>query len=79
MGKAVLTNELIAYFNELERSLEYIRETAELSLDEKKRFFKSANANLGKQAVKDNYRGGFKMPSRCYCTLFVWRRHSGLL
>lgn len=36
-----------AYFNELERSLEYVRETPDLSLDEKKRFFKSANTNLG--------------------------------
>ena len=32
---------------ELEKALEFIRETPELSIDEKKRFFKSANTNLG--------------------------------
>ena len=36
-----------AYFDELEKSLEFIRETPELSIDEKRRFFKSANANVG--------------------------------
>lgn len=40
-----------SYFDELEKSLEYIRETPELSLDEKKRFFKSANTNLGVSAL----------------------------
>ena len=37
----------LAYFNELEMSLEFIRETPIISIDEKKRFFKSANTNLG--------------------------------
>ncbi|XP_006460313.1 hypothetical protein AGABI2DRAFT_117271 [Agaricus bisporus var. bisporus H97] len=46
------TKDLIeSYFNELERSLEYVRKTPELSLDEKKRFFKSANTNLGVSAL----------------------------
>ena len=40
--------EWLAYFDELEASLKFIRETHELSIDEKKRFFKSANTNLGK-------------------------------
>ncbi|KAJ3576197.1 hypothetical protein NP233_g582 [Leucocoprinus birnbaumii] len=40
-----------SYFDELEKSLEYIRETPELSIDEKKRFFKSANTNLGVTAL----------------------------
>lgn len=35
------------YFDELQSALTYIRESPELSLDEKRRFFKSANANLG--------------------------------
>ncbi|KAF9453064.1 patatin-domain-containing protein [Macrolepiota fuliginosa MF-IS2] len=46
------TKDLIeSYFDELEKSLEYIRETPDLSLDEKKRFFKSANTNLGVTAL----------------------------
>lgn len=46
------TKDLIeSYFNELEKSLEYIRETSDLSVDEKKRFFKSANTNLGVSAL----------------------------
>ncbi|KJA30238.1 hypothetical protein HYPSUDRAFT_32378 [Hypholoma sublateritium FD-334 SS-4] len=46
------TKDLIeSYFDELERSLEFIRETPELSVDEKRRFFKSANANLGISAL----------------------------
>ncbi|KAG6861584.1 hypothetical protein C0995_014491 [Termitomyces sp. Mi166 len=40
--------ERAAYFNELEKALEFICETSDLSIDEKKRFFKSANTNLGK-------------------------------
>ncbi|KAF9009035.1 acyl transferase/acyl hydrolase/lysophospholipase [Cyathus striatus] len=40
-----------SYFDELEKSLEFIRETPELSIDEKKRFFKSANTNLGVSAL----------------------------
>jgi len=38
----------LAYFDELERSLEFIRKTPELTMDEKKRFFKGANTNMGK-------------------------------
>ena len=38
---------VLAYLDELETSLEFIRETPVLSIDEKKRFFKSANTNLG--------------------------------
>ncbi|KAF5388223.1 hypothetical protein D9615_000438 [Tricholomella constricta] len=46
------TKDLIeSYFNELEKALEFIRETPELSIDEKKRFFKSANTNLGISAL----------------------------
>jgi hypothetical protein len=37
----------IAYFDELEKSIEFIRQTPDLSLDEKRRFFKNANTNLG--------------------------------
>jgi len=37
----------IAYIDELEACLEFVRESPELSVDEKKRFFKSANMNLG--------------------------------
>ncbi|KAF7432968.1 hypothetical protein PC9H_004912 [Pleurotus ostreatus] len=39
------------YFDELQSALTYIRESPELSLDEKRRFFKSANANLGISAL----------------------------
>ncbi|KAF8165314.1 patatin-like phospholipase domain-containing protein [Crassisporium funariophilum] len=46
------TKDLIeSYFDELEKALEYIRETPDLSVDEKKRFFKSANTNLGISAL----------------------------
>jgi predicted acylesterase/phospholipase RssA len=46
------TKDLIeAYFDELENSLEIIRETPALSIEEKKRFFKSANTNLGISAL----------------------------
>ncbi|KAL0949527.1 hypothetical protein HGRIS_009578 [Hohenbuehelia grisea] len=42
------TKDLIeSYFDEQEKALEFIRESPELSVDEKKRFFKSANTNLG--------------------------------
>ncbi|KAF8913930.1 acyl transferase/acyl hydrolase/lysophospholipase [Gymnopilus junonius] len=46
------TKDLIeSYFDELEASLKFIRESPELSIDEKKRFFKSANTNLGISAL----------------------------
>jgi hypothetical protein len=37
----------IAYFEEQEKALEFIRESPDLKIDEKKRFFKAANTNLG--------------------------------
>lgn len=46
------TKDLIeSYFEELEHALEFIRITPDLSIDEKKRFFKSANTNLGVSAL----------------------------
>lgn len=46
------TKDLIeSYFEELEHALEFIRTTPDLSIDEKKRFFKSANTNLGVSAL----------------------------
>jgi len=46
------TKDLIeSYFDELECSLQFIRDTPELSPDEKRRFFKSANTNLGISAL----------------------------
>lgn len=46
------TKDLIeSYFDELERSLEFIRDTPELTVDEKKKFFKSANTNMGISAL----------------------------
>lgn len=46
------TKDLIeAYFDELEKSLKFIRETPVLSIDEKKKFFKGANTNLGISAL----------------------------
>ncbi|PPQ94036.1 hypothetical protein CVT25_009884 [Psilocybe cyanescens] len=44
-------NLIESYFDELETSIQFIRETPELSIDEKKRFFKSANTNLGISAL----------------------------
>ncbi|KAI0352949.1 patatin-domain-containing protein [Trametes cingulata] len=40
-----------SYIDEVEKALEYIRETPEISNEEKKRFFKSANTNLGTSAL----------------------------
>ncbi|KAH9853463.1 patatin-domain-containing protein [Lenzites betulinus] len=40
-----------AYIDEVEKALEYIRETSDISNEEKKRFFKSANTNLGTSAL----------------------------
>ncbi|KAF8640110.1 hypothetical protein AX17_001346 [Amanita inopinata Kibby_2008] len=46
------TKELIeSYISELERALQYIRETPDLSIDQKKKFFKAANINLGISAL----------------------------
>lgn len=41
----------IAYVSEQEKALEYICKSPHLSNDEKKRFFKSANTNLGTTAL----------------------------
>ncbi|KAI9001002.1 patatin-domain-containing protein [Trametes punicea] len=40
-----------SYIDEVEKALEYIRETLDISNEEKKRFFKSANTNLGTSAL----------------------------
>src|ERR1700722_11150041 len=40
-----------AYIHEQELSLEFVRDSTELSNEEKKRFFKSANTNLGTSAL----------------------------
>ncbi|EIW76130.1 patatin-domain-containing protein [Coniophora puteana RWD-64-598 SS2] len=46
------TKDLVeSYYDELEKALIYIRETPELSNEEKKRFFKSTNTNLGTSAL----------------------------
>ncbi|TFK23281.1 patatin-like phospholipase domain-containing protein [Coprinopsis marcescibilis] len=46
------TKDLIeAYFDELEKSIQFIRGSSELSVEEKRRFFKSANTNLGTSAL----------------------------
>ncbi|KAL1717033.1 acyl transferase/acyl hydrolase/lysophospholipase [Schizophyllum commune] len=40
-----------SYYDEQEKALRFIRESPDLSIDEKKRFFKSANTNLGITAL----------------------------
>ncbi|KAL5530026.1 hypothetical protein ACEPAF_6283 [Sanghuangporus sanghuang] len=46
------TKDLIeAYIMEVEKALAYIRESSVLSIEEKRRFFKSANMNLGISAL----------------------------
>ncbi|OAX43465.1 patatin-domain-containing protein [Rhizopogon vinicolor AM-OR11-026] len=46
------TKDLIeSYHNELESALQFIRESSELTIEEKKRFFKNANTNLGTSAL----------------------------
>ncbi|EIN10649.1 patatin-domain-containing protein [Punctularia strigosozonata HHB-11173 SS5] len=44
-------NLVESYIDEQERALAYIRESKDLSNDEKRRFFKSANTNLGTSAL----------------------------
>ena len=39
------------YVKELEKALEYVRRTTQLSIDEKKRFFKGVNTNYGLTAL----------------------------
>ncbi|KAJ7129635.1 acyl transferase/acyl hydrolase/lysophospholipase [Mycena epipterygia] len=46
------TKDLIeSYFEEQAKALEFIRESPDLKIDEKKRFFKAANTNLGISAL----------------------------
>lgn len=47
----VITVPSSAYHDEQEKALRFIRESTELSNEEKKRFFKSATANLGTSAL----------------------------
>ncbi|KAG9048285.1 hypothetical protein FS837_000348 [Tulasnella sp. UAMH 9824] len=46
------TKDLIeAYTTEVERALAYVRETPKLSIEEKRKFFRGANTNLGSSAL----------------------------
>ncbi|KIK68128.1 hypothetical protein GYMLUDRAFT_36963 [Collybiopsis luxurians FD-317 M1] len=46
------TKDLIeSYYDEQEKALEFLRESRDITLDEKKRFFKSANTNYGISAL----------------------------
>ncbi|KAJ3768111.1 acyl transferase/acyl hydrolase/lysophospholipase [Lentinula raphanica] len=40
-----------SYYDEQERAFEFLRESPDITLDEKKRFFKSANTNYGVSAL----------------------------
>jgi len=40
-----------AYIDEQEKALQFVRESPDLSPEEKKRFFRSANINLGTSAL----------------------------
>ncbi|KAG7096913.1 hypothetical protein E1B28_004317 [Marasmius oreades] len=44
-------NLIESYYDEEERALEFIRESTQLTVDEKKKFFKSANTNFGISAL----------------------------
>ncbi|KAK7049495.1 hypothetical protein VNI00_005526 [Paramarasmius palmivorus] len=44
-------NLIESYYDEEERALEFIRESPQLTVDEKKKFFKSANTNFGISAL----------------------------
>ncbi|KAF7965985.1 hypothetical protein HWV62_40557 [Athelia sp. TMB] len=46
-----IADTLKAFLDEQHNALEFIRTTPELSIEEKKRFFKSANTNLGSSAL----------------------------
>ena len=69
----------LAYFDELERSLEFIRETSEISLEEKKQFFKSTNTNLGEFSCTKCSCLEFTCWCRYHCALSIRRGDSGLL
>ena len=47
----VYSDNFTGYIAEVEKALIYIRETPVLSVEEKRRFFKSANLNLGVTAL----------------------------
>ena len=47
----LLTLTLAAYVKEQEEALKFIRLSSDLSNEEKKRFFRSANTNLGTTAL----------------------------
>ena len=49
--RRILSSLLSAHIDEVEKAIEYIRETPDISNEEKKRFFKSANTNLGTSAL----------------------------
>jgi hypothetical protein len=42
---------LKAFIHEQEKALQFVRESPDISIEEKKRFFKSANVNLGNSAL----------------------------
>ena len=41
----------IAYINEVKRSLDYLRESPDLSLEDKRRFYRAINKNYGASAL----------------------------
>ena len=41
----------LAYVNEVKRSLDYLRESPDLSLDDKRRFYRAINKNYGASAL----------------------------
>ena len=51
LSLTIFANPTLAYVTEQEAALEYIRETPLLSLEEKKRFFKGVNTNMGLTAL----------------------------
>ena len=58
-------NQSLAYFEEQGKALEYIRTSPDLSSDEKRRFFKSSNTNLGSSALCLSGGGSF---GYCKCS-----------
>lgn len=41
----------LAYINEVEAAIDFVRRSPDITLDEKRRFFKSANRNVGSSAL----------------------------
>ena len=62
-----VADTLKAFLDEQHNALEFIRTTPELSTEEKKRFFKSANTNLGSSALCLSGGGSFG-----YCTNYPY-------